>query len=109
MEYKEPFMVNGVLITESVIKELNYIQTGNFWIESAPVELSNAGFKSYKEDISNVVSHLIDTITLLDLDDPDRLILVQQLENMGSIQRSFNSFCVPEDLQTSQTITKANE
>ena len=99
MQFSEPFMINGVLITEDVVKELNYIQNGWFGTESFGKGFNNEGFISLKEYIAELIHVILGALIAQESNSKEKEMMVDQLESLYIIRSTIERFKIPEDLE----------
>lgn len=94
IEFEQPFMVGGVIITEETLNELRHLQTGTRWCKTEKLPADNSGLKVFLEYMGEVTHGLLECLINADTDEKNKWI--ERLETMYMLRSSFESFKVPE-------------
>lgn len=96
MNFTAPILIGGVLITENVINELRYIQTGSSW----PIEAkrNNGGYDNLNEYLTDLVFVLIDYLTNEGSESATGKKLIEQIESVYMVRSVIEKLKIPDDL-----------
>lgn len=97
IKFKQPLLISGALITEEVLRQLRYMQTGTAWENNPPRPFNNEGVTETEADITKLVYATIDNVVNAS-NEEEKKEAITMLEYLYELRSSLNSFKVPEDM-----------